>query len=68
MLISTKINLLESIITRMYNAHKELDIFLELDPQDLDDLTVEIQALKDAFIRKYRLILNEEQINVIYNI
>ena len=68
MLISIKINLLESIILRMYNAHRELDIFLELHPQDLDDLSVEIQALKDAFIRKYGLIMSDEQKEYVYAI
>lgn len=68
MLIISKILLFENSIHRLFMIQNELDNLLEMDNGEIDDMSDLICQMKDGFIRKYKYLMSEEQIEYIYNI
>jgi hypothetical protein len=68
MLILSKILLFENSIHRLFMIQNELDNLLEMDNGEIDDMSDLICQMKDGFVRKYKYLMSEEQIEYIYNI
>jgi len=68
MLILSKILLFENSIHRLFMIQNELDNLLEMDNGEIDDMSNLICQMKDGFVRKYKYLMTEEQIEYVYNI
>lgn len=68
MLLEAKMLLFENSIHRLFMIQNELDNLLEMENGEIDDMSDLICQMKDGFVKKYKYIMTEEQIEYIYNI